>query len=51
LVDLTNKEPRLCLGIDFEGPVDYATLSHCWGELSFTTLTEGAPGSFLEKIH
>jgi hypothetical protein len=47
---LTDKEPRLPLGIDFEGPVDHATLSHCWGQLSFTTLTEGIPGSFPERI-
>jgi hypothetical protein len=38
LISVSGKVVKLSLGADIEGPVKYATLSHCWGSLQITRL-------------
>lgn len=39
LLDISTDSPRLTLTSSLDGPVDFATLSHCWGSTPFLTLT------------
>jgi hypothetical protein len=52
LIDIGGNEPRLCLGVEIKGSIEYSTLSHCWGspDPSNVTLQENNLGSFLHRI-
>jgi Heterokaryon incompatibility protein (HET) len=50
LLELSSTGTRLRLGKELKGPIKYATLSHCWGSLSFTTLNEANVAQFLQNI-
>ena len=52
LIDIARDEPRLCLGVGLKGPIEYSTLSHCWGspDPSNVTLGKNNIGSFLHRI-
>ena len=49
LVNIGGDEPRLCLSSELN-ECPYATLSHCWGSLRFTTLTNENIDQFRRKI-
>ncbi|KAK0653113.1 heterokaryon incompatibility protein-domain-containing protein [Cercophora newfieldiana] len=66
LIDLESPTPRIRLAAELVGndELEYATLSHCWGTLKFTTLkttnletfrcglpTHELPKTFLDAIH
>ncbi|KAI0577531.1 HET-domain-containing protein [Pyrenophora tritici-repentis] len=50
LVSTKLSSPRLCIGDNLLNVRHYATLSHCWGQSSFTTLTTDAISSFKTEI-
>lgn len=51
LIDLTGNQPRLALTTTMPSPVQYATLSHCWGpKPTFMTLTADNRDALLTTI-
>lgn len=41
---------RLCVSNDLQGTPEYATLSHCWGDIDFTTLEQSTLQMFQESL-
>src|SRR5690348_9659215 len=40
IISLSQGSVHLCLAKDFSDPIVYATLSHCWGNSKFVTLSK-----------
>jgi hypothetical protein len=50
LISVSGNAVKLYFSADIEGPVKYATLSHCWGNLQITTLERDNVSQFLVGI-
>lgn len=50
VVSISNNALYVCLGENIRKPTEYATLSHCWGEMTFVTLSSNNIGLFQTQI-
>ncbi|KAF2787707.1 HET-domain-containing protein [Melanomma pulvis-pyrius CBS 109.77] len=50
LVSTEEGQARVIPRIDIQEPIEYATLSHCWGEMNFLTLTKSNLETFQVRI-
>ncbi|RDW56542.1 hypothetical protein BP6252_14113 [Coleophoma cylindrospora] len=50
LIDVIHDPPRLCLSNTLPANAKYVTLSHCWGTMQITRLTDELLNQFLEEL-